>query len=56
VELAKLQQIGYKLGWEYLFAPPRASDSMPPLSRGPLPAASKLVAVGTEELRASLLI
>jgi PAS domain S-box-containing protein len=39
VELAKLQQIGCKLGQGYLFAPPRASDSVPPLFRGPVQAA-----------------
>jgi len=37
VELAKLQGIGCKLGQGYLFAPPRASDSVPPLFRGPDP-------------------
>jgi diguanylate cyclase (GGDEF)-like protein/PAS domain S-box-containing protein len=36
VELAKLQAIGCKLGQGYLFAPPRASDSVPPLFRGPV--------------------
>jgi PAS domain S-box-containing protein len=39
VELAKLQAIGCKLGQGYLFAPPRASDSVPPLFRGPVQAA-----------------
>jgi PAS domain S-box-containing protein len=39
VELAKLQSIGCKLGQGYLFAPPRASDSVPPLFRGPVQAA-----------------
>jgi diguanylate cyclase (GGDEF)-like protein/PAS domain S-box-containing protein len=39
VELAKLQVIGCKLGQGYLFAPPRASDSVPPLFRGPVQAA-----------------
>jgi PAS domain S-box-containing protein len=39
VELAKLQGIGCKLGQGYLFAPPRASDSVPPLFRGPVQAA-----------------
>ena len=39
VELAKLQMIGCKLGQGYLFAPPRASDSVPPLFRGPVQAA-----------------
>jgi PAS domain S-box-containing protein len=39
VELAKLQQMGCKLGQGYLFAPPRASDSVPPLFRGPVQAA-----------------
>jgi PAS domain S-box-containing protein len=39
VELAKLQALGCKLGQGYLFAPPRASDSVPPLFRGPVQAA-----------------
>jgi predicted signal transduction protein with EAL and GGDEF domain len=39
VELAKLQQIGCRFGQGYLFAPPRASDSVPPLFRGPVQAA-----------------
>jgi PAS domain S-box-containing protein len=39
IELAKLQAIGCKLGQGYLFAPPRASDSVPPLFRGPVQAA-----------------
>ena len=38
-ELAKLQQIGCKLGQGYLFAPPRASDSVPPLFRSSVQAA-----------------
>ncbi len=39
VELAKLQAIGCKLGQGYLFAPPRSSESVPPLFRGPVQAA-----------------
>jgi PAS domain S-box-containing protein len=39
VELAKLQAIGCKLGQGYLFAPPRSSDSVPPLFRSPVQAA-----------------
>jgi EAL domain-containing protein (putative c-di-GMP-specific phosphodiesterase class I) len=38
VELAKLQAIGCKLGQGYLFAPPRSSESVPPLFRGPVQA------------------